>query len=401
MGEPLSTEEFIQRHSALSQAQGFDIQFVAFVYYLLQINGGDSIVYEKEDDIVVTLHDSTRWLIQVKNSTDDEARITDADSDFWKTLGNWIELYELTTDKNAFLKEGNKFILFTNKEFANSFCNQIRLLQDGTLGIDDVLTFLKKIDNTVSYHDKVEALLKLDKVTLRRFLLKMEFVRIKDLLGDIYDLFLNTFYYPTKAEEVFSNLLGKMLKEKILKVQNRETFEFEKENFFQQYKGILQHIYDEEMKPIESEDKIYPDGIIDSPFMRRLYAIDVIDNESDKEVYLGHWLCFQNSMQRYTRIQLMTPELEKSISNTAFTLWRSNFKLNHIGIRNNSSEENKIEAAQKCFYEMMGKDIAYTDSRFIRVPFSSGWFLNLTNDEENPTICWHINDFDKISGVKS
>lgn len=180
MGKPLSTEEFIERHSALKQAQGFDVQFVAFVYYLLKINGGDSIVYEKEDDIVVNLHDGTRWLIQVKNSTDDEARITDADSDFWKTFGNWIELYNLSDDKETFLKAGNKFILFTNKEFANSFCNQIKQLQDGSIGIDEVRTFLENTEKTVSYYDKVQELLKLGKVTLNRFLLKVEFVQVKE-----------------------------------------------------------------------------------------------------------------------------------------------------------------------------------------------------------------------------
>lgn len=400
MGKPLSTEEFIERHSALKQAQGFDIQFVAFVYYLLGLKAGDSIVYEKDDDIVVTLHDGARWLIQVKNSTDDEARITDADSDFWKTFGNWTELYNLSDDKETFLKAGNKFILFTNKEFANSFCNQIKQLQDGSIGIDEVCIFLRQTEKTVSYYDKVQALLKLDKVTLNRFLLKIEFVQVKDLLGDIYDIFLNQYYSPTKADKVFSELLGKMLKEKIESVQKGISFGYKKGDFFQQYKGVLQYVYDEDLKPI-TEKTNYPEDITEAPFMKRLYAIDAIENDSDKEAYIGNWLCFQNSMQKYTATQLMTPELEKSISNTAFTLWRSNFKKNHIGIRNNSSEDNKIEAAQNCLYDMMGKDIAYTDCRSIRVPFSSGWFLDLTNDEENPTICWHINDFDKISGVKS
>lgn len=400
MGKPLSTEEFIERHSALKQEQGFNIQFVAFVYYLLGLKAGDSIFYEKEDDIVVTLHDGARWLIQVKNSTDDEARITDADSDFWKTFGNWTELYKLSDDKETFLKAGNKFILFTNKEFANSFYNQIKQLQDGSIGIDEVCAFLEETEKTVSYYDKVQALLKLGKITLNRFLLKVEFVQVKDLLGDIYDTFLNQYYSPTEADKVFSELLGKMLKEKIESVQKGISFEYEKEDFIQQHKGILQYAYNEDLKPV-TEKTNYPEDITEAPFMKRLYAIDAIENDSDKKVYLGHWLCFQNSMQRYTSIQLMTPELEKSISNTAFTLWHSNFKKHHIGIRKHSSEDKKIEAAQKCLYDMMEKNIAYSDSRFIRVPFSSGWFLDLTNDEESPTICWYINDLDKIRGVKS
>ena len=65
-----------------------------------------------------------------------------------------------------------------------------------------------------------------------------------------------------------------------------------------------------------------------------------------------------------------------------------------------STNEDKIEAAQGCFYDMMEKNIAYSDSRFIRTPFSSGWFLNLTNNNENPAICWHIDERWKVQKVK-
>ena len=90
MGIPLTTEEFISRHKADLQACGFDTQFVAFVNFLFDIKGGDVIAYEKEDDIVVACTEGTKWLIQVKNSVDDNAKMTDADSDFWKTFDNWL-----------------------------------------------------------------------------------------------------------------------------------------------------------------------------------------------------------------------------------------------------------------------------------------------------------------------
>lgn len=400
MGKPLSTEEFIERHSALKQEQGFNIQFVAFVYYLLGLKAGDSIFYEKEDDIVVTLHDGARWLIQVKNSTDDEARITDADSDFWKTFGNWTELYNLSDDKETFLKAGNKFILFTNKEFANSFYNQIKQLQDGSIGIDEVCAFLEETEKTVSYYDKVQGLLKLGKVTLNRFLLKVEFVQVKDLLGDIYDTFLNQYYSPTKADKVFSELLGKMLKEKIESVQKGISFGYKKGDFLQQYKGVLQYVCDEDLAPIELGDSPYPEDIKDSPFLKRLNEIEVTKDDWNKEQYIGYWLCYRNSMLHYTQNQLMTSELSKSISNSAITLWRNSFSKFHRQIDMTSTNEDKIEAAQGCFYDMMEKNIAYSDSRFIRTPFSSGWFLNLTNNNENPAICWHIDERWKVQKVK-
>lgn len=96
MGVPLTKEEFVKRHKADLQALGFDIQFLAFVIFLLDIKGGDVIKYETEDDFVVLCADGTKWLIQVKNSVDDNAKMTDADSDFWGTLDNWLTLYAIS-----------------------------------------------------------------------------------------------------------------------------------------------------------------------------------------------------------------------------------------------------------------------------------------------------------------
>lgn len=143
MGVSLTTEEFVKRHKADLQALGFDIQFLAFVIFLLDIKGGDVIKYETEDDFVVLCADGTKWLIQVKNSVDDNTKMTDADSDFWGTLDNWLTLYAISTSKVDFLKDGNRFILYTNKTLSNSFYEQIKGLKQGKCGIEEVISFCK------------------------------------------------------------------------------------------------------------------------------------------------------------------------------------------------------------------------------------------------------------------
>lgn len=64
--------------------------------------------------------------------------MTDADSDFWKTFDNWLSLYDLSESKEEFLKSGNRFILYTNKELSISFYEQIK-----TCGMEIVV--LKKL----------------------------------------------------------------------------------------------------------------------------------------------------------------------------------------------------------------------------------------------------------------
>lgn len=396
MGVPLTTEEYVKRHKADLQALGFDIQFLAFVIFLLEIKGGDVIKYETEDDFVVLCADGTKWLIQVKNSVDDDVKMIDADSDFWKTFGHWLTLYALSTSKIDFLKDGNRFILYTNKTLSNSFYEQIKGLKQGKCGIEEVITFLQKVKDTVSYFPIVEKMLKLGKVELRMFLLKVEVMQVPNSLGALYEKFLIQNNRPTKADQIVWELLGKLHTAKINAVTNRQTFSLEKNAFLHEYKGILQKVSDESLTPIQDDIIEIPEDVIDFPFIKYLQQIDVLNLPDSIEKYCGDWLCFCRSIQYYNSVQLMTPELEKAMNFSAKSLWFDSFSRCHRRIRSNSSDEEKVDAAQKCFDEVIEYRIPINDVHSIYKPFSSGWFLNMTNDMEHPTICWHYDVYPKL-----
>ena len=396
MGVPLTTEEFVKRHKADLQACGFDIQFLAFVNFLFIIKGGDVITYEKEDDIVVSCTDETKWFIQVKNSVDDGAKMTDADPDFWKTFDNWLTLYGIRTSKDDFLKEGNRFILYTNKTLSNSFYEQIRGLKHGKCGIEDVIPFLQMVKDTVSYFPVVEKMLKLGAVELRTFLLKVEVMQVTNPLGALYDNFLDQFNKPTKADQIVWELLGRLYTEKINAAKKREFLSYEKNVFLNEYRGILQKVSDESLTPIQDDIVEIPEDVIDFPFIKYLQQIDVLNLPDSIEKYCGDWLCFCRSIQYYNSVQLMTPELEKTMNFSAKSLWFDSFSRCHRCIRSNSSDEEKVDAAQKCFDEVIDKNIPIDNMRSIYTPFSSGWFLNMTNDIEHPTICWHYDVYPKL-----
>lgn len=390
---PLTKEDFLKRHQADLQANGFDIQFAAFVDYLFDLKGGDVIIYEGEDDIEVSCSDGTKWLIQVKNSVDDDTKITDSDAGLWNMFDTWLSLYDYATSKDEFLKKGNKFVLYTNKIIANKFCEKIEQLKNGECGIEDIQeflnTFLKGISDTVSYYGTVKKLTKLDKISLRKFLLKFEVLYIRDTLGHLYERFLTIYNNPTKADQILSEILGKMLRQKIVDAKGRVHLSFEKNDFLQKYKGILQKVYDESLEPIEEDLPEIPANMMDAPFMKHLERINVLDLDGSKEIYYGYWLCYGKSIQYYYSVQLMTPELEKKLNKSAVNIWYSFFHKANIKIIPLSSEEDKVDAAQSCFFNVIGQCISIDDIRSLRTPFSSGWFLNLTNDIDKPTICWH------------
>jgi len=396
MGVPLTTKEFINRHKADWQACGFDIQFVAFVNFLLDIKGGDVIKYETEDDIVVLCADGTKWLIQVKNSIDDDTKITDADPDFWKTFDNWLTLYELSDSKEDFLNYDNRFILYTNKILYNSFYKQIENLKQGICGIEEVISFLQKVNNTTSYYPIVEKMLKLGKVELRMFLLKVEVMQVTNALGSLYEKFLVLYNNPTKADQIVWELLGKLHTEKINAATNRKPLSYEKNAFLKEYRGILQKVSDESFTPIQDDVVKIPKDISEFPFIKYLDQIEVLNLPDSVEKYCGDWLCFCRSIQYYYSVQLMTPELEKSMNSSAKSLWTNSFQMCHRRIKSTSTDDEKTDAAQNCFYDVIDKRIPIDDIRSIYTPFSSGWFLNMTNDMEYPSICWHYDVYSKL-----
>ena len=396
MGVPLTTEEFISRHKADLQACGFDIQFVAFVNFLFDIKGGDVIAYEKEDDIVVSCTEGTKWLIQVKNSVDDNAKMTDADSDFWKTFDNWLSLYDLSESKEEFLKPGNRFILYTNKELSISFYEKIKNLRDGNCGIEEVISFLKKVEKKVSYYPIVKKMLDLNKVELNKFLHKVEVMQVADSLKVLYEKFLEIYNMPTKADQIVSELLGDLYKEKINAAKNHQTFSYEKTDFLEKYRGILQKVSDESLVSIPDDVVNIPQDVKDIPFIKYLDEIDVLNLPDSIEEYYGNWFCYNSYIQYYYSVQLMTPELERSMNVTAKSLWSNSFRNKHRKINCHSLDTEKIYAAQDCFYEVMEKSIPFDNARSIHPPFSSGWSLNMTNDKDHPSICWHIDVFPKL-----
>ena len=239
-------------------------------------------------------------------------------------------------------------------------------------------------------------MLDLDKVELNKFLHKVEVMQVADSLRTLYEKFLVIYNRPTKADQIVSELLGDLYKEKINAAKNHQTFSYEKGEFLKKYRGILQKVSDESLVPIQDDVVDIPQDVKDIPFIKYLDEIDVLNMVDSIEEYYGNWFCYNRSIQYYYSVQLMTPELEKSMNSTAKKLWSNTFRYKHLKINCNSLDAEKIGAAQECFFEVMEKNIYIDNTREIYPPFSSGWFLNMTNDLDHPSICWHIDVYPKL-----
>ena len=150
-------------------------------------------------------------------------------------------------------------------------------------------------------------MLDLDKAELNKFLHKVEVIQVADSLRTLYEKFVVIYNMPTKADQIVSELLGKLHTAKINAVTNRQTFSLEKNAFLHEYKGILQKVSDESLTPIQDDIIEIPEDVIEIPFIKYLQQIDVLNLPDSIEKYCGDWLCFCRSIQYYNSVQLMTP----------------------------------------------------------------------------------------------
>lgn len=221
-------------------------------------------------------------------------------------------------------------------------------------------------------------------------------MQVTNALGSLYEKFLVLYNNPTKADQIVWELLGKLHTEKINAATNRKPLSYEKNAFLKEYRGILQKVSDESFTPIQDDVINIPEDVNELPFIKYLKQIDVLNLPDSVGYYYGMWLCYENSRQRYYSLQQMTPELEMSMNSSAKSLWANSFQMCHRRIKSTSTDDEKIDAAQNCFYNVIDKRIPIDDMRSIYTPFSSGWFLNMTNDIEHPSICWHYDVYPKL-----
>lgn len=406
MSKPLTKEEFIIRHSAYFQSIGFDVQFAAFIYYSLDIGYEDAIHYESEEDFVidrVSNGQKVKEYYQVKHSKDNSAKMTNADTDFWKTIDNWIELYNLSSieEKKNYFTQG-KFIIITNKEIDNKFYTSFVNLRNGVCEIHDVIKELKSAyEKSTSYKKTLGKLIELGKKDISRlnqFLHKVVIIRFDDFLESLYDLFLQKYQRPAFADQIMKDLIVSMWKDKF----KGEPPSYTGEEFTRKYKGILERVSYDETLTLENEDDPNLEMVNDeeaSLMIEQLKSVEVISADSTKDDYLqAYYLAFffkiKSAIENFKKLQIITNESESRLDKSAISQWKSIFIKHHNKILQNDigySSKEKIDAGNCTLNDTLDKQININGYK-VDEEFSKGWYLRLSNTLK---IVWHYDWFKK------
>lgn len=403
MAEPLSKEQFYEQHNAYFQQIGFDIQFAGGIYYLISLGDTDILEYETKDDFVVYRAENGESITeyyQVKHTKNIGVNMTDGDDDFWKSIDNWIEAYKLHTpdEKKTYFTKA-RFIILTNKLPKNYLNNLAKQLQDGEIQLDAIKAELdNKIKSDPGYKPIAEKLLAIGDKPLREFLMKLRIQYYEDFIKDMYAHFVQIYFNASRSDQIVRNLVGDLWTYK----QNCVgKFSFTGSEFRQRFKYILEQVSlkDDYLVMDGYDDQpVIPDSFADLMMVKQLAMVDAIDTPpSTEDIYLMEYLTtfyqFQNAMQGFEKIQLVTPERKKKIDKAAFDKYHSLFKIHQDKLiqrdrsRKALDEKDQKEAGRNTLNAVMNTTLNVTRLT-IDKGFSNGWFLSMSN-EDSPRVAWH------------
>lgn len=408
MSAPVTKEEFIARHSAYFQSIGFDEQFAAFIYYMLDLGYEDIIYYERDDDFVIERIQNGRIIkeyYQVKHSKDSR-KMTDADSDFWKTIDNWIELYRLSKpeDQKTFFVQG-KFIILTNKIVDNKFYRLFENLQNGICEMADVVDELNAACSTSpSYKSTVKKLIAMGKDTLNQFFHKIKIIRFEEFLESLYEYFLIKYQRTPLADQILKDLIGTIW---IDKLHGKPPFKYSGELFTKKYKGVLERVSYKETLTLEFEDEpdLDEEDVEEaSNMINQLKSVERIGADCTKDDYLqAFYLSFffkiKRAVERFRKQQIIPKELESRLDKSAVKRWQGIFIKHQSKIVQNETaftSKEKIEAGADTLQDTLDTPITVTGCN-VDDEFSKGWYLRLSNSLK---VTWHYDWFRKYIDKK-
>lgn len=409
MAKPLTKEEFYERHQAYFQQIGFDVQFAGGIYYLFSLGDTDKLEYETKDDFVIYRVKNGKTITeyyQVKHTNNVGTNMTDGDDDFWKSIDNWLTPYELSSaeEKSTYFKE-SEFIILTNKLPKNFLNNLAEQLRNGDIELDVIKADLQDaIKFDPGYKSIAEKLLSLGDITMRQFLMKLRIQYFEDFIKDMYACFLQIYFNAVRSDQIVKQLIGALFD---YKQHCGGKFSFTGHEFRQKYKTILEQVsLTDEYLTMDGylEDVAIPKDFANLMVVKQLAQVNAIQNPpSVDDIYLMDYLSkfyqFQNALQDFVKIQLVTPEREKIIDKIALDKWFNIFKTNQDSIIQKDMQGVKIteneqkKAGRLTLYDVMNTELNITRLK-TDMGFSNGWFLSMSN-EDSPRIVWHFELYKK------
>lgn len=379
--------KYIQNHQAIWQQQGFDYQFAVFLCKLMSCSLHDKVIYEREEDIVIEKESGITQLIQVKHTYKDNEIITNSSTDIWKTIKNWYE-WIYTYQHNKKDLNNMELYIITNKqnENKNELLRTISNVQRGDAQSSSLKDTITKFKDKRYSKDICEELLTHEERILP-FLMKVRIKEVKDPFEEMFEQLELRSLKGYDITDAFEQIIGRMVQLKTNFKGNE--FSFTVEYFLEQFRDIFQKLLLKELTPVEVDYVTPPDNYNSSVMVKQLLSIDAIDKDDKDDIELiiayKNYFCYLNSLDAYMlKEHIITTKTKRQLDNKFVDVWKLIQKRAYRGCKEDVQDIK--ERGYNCYTTTMEQDVSCNGTNIIK-PFSSGWFLNLSNSD-SPSVYW-------------
>jgi hypothetical protein len=390
--------------SADTNIIGFDFQYLYFMNELLQLKKGQSVGFEKKDDVHIETcshNEIINTLIQVKHTVQKTVEniptnLSERDPDLWKTLSNWSKVIcDVTENREtkdfqlAFLKK-NEFTLATNKKIQkNKFITNL-------IGYKkELITFTKLKKYLVALNKDTKSpiiktyildVLNLNIEVLKEFLKKLNFVDTGDEIISSIKLNINGYMIKeNRVNDVFNQLFSELKLDLFDKVKTGKHQVISFDEWINKYICIFENNRTTYL-PVREFSPPFPDDLFQQPFIKELLAIGELKQQDLPQVteFSNFMLTFQMNLKEWHNDGLITNIDLDNFHKNVFSLWRNTHKKLHRSTK--KKPELDIDNSLKCLDEIRLKELKMITTD-IGIDLSNGEFYYLSNERK---IGWQI-----------
>lgn len=395
--------------SAADKILAFNYQWDFFVLQVLKlVEGSDMVSFEYLDDVAKQTNNDV-ILYQVKHSvqkgTDGKIiHLTNRDNDLWKTISVWMQFIEedCVKDKAAYISK-TQFVLVTNKtdsdnvfisalqeyhqdkdmsKFKESIKEIVNKGKEGS-GVTKIISQFIGIDYLELFVNNIR--LNLDENELQ--------AQIKTLVQYRFAL------QPSKVDEVFERLMGKMRMDADNTIQERKKVIYDISTIQKNYWSIIS--VGREKLVFKTDYPSYKGDPRDLLFLKQLLVINEVtkDNLDDIAQYTREWFLFHNNIKNKWDNHDVNDWDISELTTNVIAVWKREQKQAYKKKNVDSPKKELDEVAQNFIYKIRSEQLELAKTS-LGPALSNGCFYYYSNDDVEiiqnlPMIGWHI-DWENI-----
>lgn len=387
-------------YTALGPLVGFIYQIYYFLYHMLILQDCETVSLEKIDDVGLETGEK-RTYFQLKHSINSKPsavkRMTERDTDLWKTLNMWVSIVKKQGDEAAQRQwiANSEFVLISNKSAENNrFFELVEAYKKDDSNWDELEKF---VSNQAAKDPKKESdgeekqniylyTKNVNSYALKKELLKrvtVEFESDDELRAKIDSEIQYGKLVPEKrVSDVRYMLIGEITDSVV-----KEVTAYTKESFYAANVSLFHDMRTRKFIPLNRKVEL-PERPMEQTFVKQLQGVDAPRCNDMKEIIrlTEQKLRFENDYRAANKSAGAQEQRQFEVD--MHTEWKNIFDEQNDGLTFMSDEQKKRTAGKEVLKAVKKVHLKY-DQEDIGPSESNGCFYHFS-DGKTPQIGWRV-----------